>query len=67
MPRKRRLIGPRKKIDIATLRELPREERLNLLIRNLVESGGMPEEMVGATYKRRLQHAQRQSSQRSWL
>lgn len=66
MPRKRRLIGPRKKIDIAALRELPRDQRLDLLMRQVVESGGMSEAMVGATYRRRLHQAQRESSQRSW-
>lgn len=66
MPRKRQLIGPRKKIDIAALRALPREQRLNLLIQQVVESGGMSEAIVGATYRRRLQQAQRESDQRNW-
>jgi len=43
MPRQRRLMGPRKKVDIATLRDLPREERLSLLMRSVVECGGTSE------------------------
>lgn len=65
MPRQRRLMGPRKKVDIASLRSMPREERLRLLIESVAEYGGKPESLNGETFRRLLGEAQttgRQSS-----
>lgn len=58
MPRQRRLMGPRKKVDIASLREMPREERLRLLIETVAECGGKPESLNGDMFRRRLSAAQ---------
>lgn len=58
MPRKRRLIGPRKKVDLASLRTMPREERLRLLIESVAECGGTPESLNGDTFRRRLAEVQ---------
>ncbi len=44
MPRQRRNIGPRVKVDIATLRDMPPDQRLRLLTRMATESGGRSEE-----------------------
>ena len=43
MPREPRVLGPRQKVDISSLRGLSREERLDLLMRSLVECGGTSE------------------------
>lgn len=58
MPRQRRLMGPRKKVDIASLRSLPRDERLRMLIESVAECGGTPESVNGGTFRRRLAQAQ---------
>lgn len=58
MPRQRRLMGPRKKVDISSLRSMPRDERLRLLIESVAECGGTPESINGGTFRRRLAAAQ---------
>lgn len=58
MPRQRRLMGPRKKVDIASLRNMPRDERLRLLIESVAECGGTPESINGGSFRRRLAEAQ---------
>ncbi len=45
-------MGPRKKVDIASLRSMPREERLRLLIESVAECGGKPESLNGETFRR---------------
>ena len=55
MPRQRRVLGPRKKVDLATLRDLPREERLNMLIRSVVECGGTSEADDSKRYRELLE------------
>ena len=67
MPRKRRVIGPRKKLDIATLSQLSQDERLNLLVRSLIECGGTSEQDAGKTYRRLLSEAQSHSHYSSHL
>jgi len=62
MPRQRRLVGPRKKVDIGSLRVLSREERLRMLIESVAECGGSPESLNGRTFRDRL--AQVQQSRR---
>ena len=54
MPRQRRRIGPRKKVDIASLREMPRDERLQLLTQSVTECGGRSEADWGPSYRRLL-------------
>lgn len=44
-------IGPRKKIDIASLRAMPREQRLRLLTQSVTECGGRSEDEWGS-YRR---------------
>lgn len=58
MPRQRRLMGPRKKVDIASLRDMPRDERLRMLVESVAECGGQPESINGVTFRRRLSQAQ---------
>lgn len=58
MPRRRRLVGPRKKVDIGSLRELSRDERLRMLIESVAECGGSPESLNGKTFRERLAQAQ---------
>lgn len=58
MPRQRRLMGPRKKVDISSLRNMPRDERLRMLIESVAECGGTPESINGVTFRRRLAEAQ---------
>lgn len=58
MPRQRRTLGPRVKVDLASLRDLSPEERLNLLVRTLVECGGTSEADDSQSFRRRLEHAQ---------
>jgi hypothetical protein len=65
MPRQRRLMGPRKKVDIASLRSMPREERLRLLIESVAECGGKPESLNGDTFRRLLGEAQTTGRQTS--
>lgn len=65
MPRQRRLMGPRKKVDIASLRDMSREERLRLLIESVAECGGKPESLNGGTFRRRLGKAQEDSGHAS--
>lgn len=65
MPRQRRLMGPRKKVDIASLRQMPREARLRLLIESVAEAGGKPESLNGGTFRRRLGKAQEDSGHAS--
>jgi len=54
-------MGPRKKVDIASLRDMPREERLRLLIETVAECGGKPESINGGMFRRRLAAAQQVS------
>lgn len=61
MPRKRRLIGPRKKMNIAALRQLSHEERLNILIRSVVECGGTSEQDDSEPFRRLLGDARTKS------
>ncbi len=65
MPRQRRLMGPRKKVDIASLRDMPREERLRLLVESVAECGGKPESLNGDVFRRRLAQAQEVSGHSS--
>ncbi len=58
MPRQRRLMGPRKKVDIASLRSMPRDERLRLLIETVAECGGKPESINGDKFRQLLGEAQ---------
>jgi hypothetical protein len=62
MPRQRRLMGPRKKVDIASLRSMPREERLS---ESVAECGGKPESLNGDTFRRLLGEAQTTGRQTS--
>lgn len=64
MPRQRRLIGPRKKINIQELRNLSRDERLQLLMRSVVECGGRSELEWGAKFRGQLNEAARDGRQR---
>lgn len=57
MPRQRRVMGPRKKIDLASLREMTREERLRLLTQSFTECGGRSETDWGEKYRLSLSHA----------
>ena len=61
MPRQRRLMGPRKKVDVAALQTLPREARLKMLIESVAECGGTPESLNGQTFRKRLASAQQHS------
>lgn len=65
MPRHRRVIGPRRKIDIASLRDLPREERLRLLTQSFTECGGRSEAEWGGSFKRALSDAKSVEDRRS--
>ncbi len=58
MPRQRRIMGPRKKVDLASLRSISREERLRMLIESVAECGGTPESLNGGKFRRRLVEAQ---------
>ena len=63
MPRQRRLMGPRKKVDIESLRDMPRDERLRMLIESVAECGGKPESLNGDTFRRRLTQARQATRQ----
>lgn len=65
MPRQRRLMGPRKKVDLVSLRSMPRDERLRLLIESVAECGGTPESLNGDEFRRRLAEIQQVSRQPS--
>jgi hypothetical protein len=54
-------MGPRKKVDIGSLRSLPRDERIRLLIESVAECGGKPESLNGGTFRRRLVRAHKVS------
>jgi len=54
-------MGPRKKVDITSLRNMPRDERLRMLIESVAECGGTPESINGGTFRRRLAAAQQVS------
>lgn len=59
MPRHRRTIGPRVKLDISALRDLPQEERLRLLTQNTTEVGGRSDDEWGPTYRHKLTETQK--------
>lgn len=52
-------------MDIASLRQMPREARLRLLIESVAEAGGKPESLNGGTFRRRLGKAQEDSGHAS--
>jgi hypothetical protein len=54
-------MGPRKKVDLDSLRTMPREQRLRLLIESVAECGGTPESLNGDEFRRRLAEVQQVS------
>ena len=64
MVRKRRVLGPRKKVDIQILRNMSERERLRLLIRSFVESGGRAEADVGVVFGKLLAQAETKGAMR---
>lgn len=51
MPRQRRYVGPRVKVDISTLRNMSPDERLRLLTKMAAECGGRSEDEWGDKFR----------------
>lgn len=58
MPRQRRQIGPRVKVDISTLRDMAPDDRLRLLTRMAAECGGRSEEEWSESFRENLAKAE---------
>ncbi len=64
MPRQRLSIGPLVKVDAASLRALPADERLRLLTRMTAECGGLSEDEWTDRFRNHLANAKASGSAR---